>query len=189
LSTSADIIGQGYWEINMDGIEGNGQTRLTNIKSIMDTGCTLILGDPHRVAQLHSLLGGTDASETVSPGIYTCMYAIPSSPSLPSRLADPCNKFPSISFTFGGRSFPISPSSLNRGRVSPDSNQCVCGIVGIVAHTGEKLFQLASRCRDIFVLTFPFPEIAFWIIGDIFLLNVYTTFDVENLRVGFAQLV
>ena len=32
------------------------------------------------------------------------------------------------------------------------------------------------------------PAAGIWVIGDVFLLNVYTVFDVKNNRVGFASL-
>ncbi|KAH0838835.1 Asp-domain-containing protein [Lanmaoa asiatica] len=76
----------------------------------------------------------------------------------------PCNSFPSVSFTFGGTSFTISAATLNIGLVSSGSTDCVSGIVG--QDTG----------------------FSSWIVGDVFLQNVYTTFDFGNNRVGFARL-
>ena len=65
----------------MDSVRGNGQTILSNIDCIIDTGTTLVLGDPSEVASFYSVLGGTDASSTVGPGYYTCMSAVTSFPS------------------------------------------------------------------------------------------------------------
>lgn len=74
----------------------------------------------------------------------------------------PCNSAPSVSLTFGGVSFPISASAFNLGQVSSGSSQCVGGIVG--------------------------SDEDFWIVGDVFMSNVYTVFDYGNSRVGFAKL-
>lgn len=75
----------------------------------------------------------------------------------------PCSTTAHVSLTFGGRAFSISPSLFNLGRVSATSNNCVGAIVGSGA-------------------------ISFWVIGDTFLQNVYSTFDVGHNRVGFATL-
>ncbi|KIK91446.1 hypothetical protein PAXRUDRAFT_830850 [Paxillus rubicundulus Ve08.2h10] len=142
------VTQQGYWQVNMDSVMGNGQTILSNVNSIIDTGSTLIIGPPSDVASFYSALGGTDASSTAGQGYYTF----------------PCDSFPSVSFTFGGTSFPISNETLNVGQVSAGSSDCVSGIVG-------------QDSAD-----------SFWIVGDVFLANVYTAFDVGNSRVGFATL-
>ncbi|KAH0838858.1 acid protease [Lanmaoa asiatica] len=144
----APVTNQGYWEVNIDSIEGNGQTILSNVDSIIDTGTTLIVGVPSEVKTFYDALGGTDASSTAGPGFYTF----------------PCNSFPDVSFTFGGTSFPISADTLNLGPVSSGSSDCVSGIMA--QDTGS----------------------SFWIVGDVFLQNVYTTFDFDNNQVGFAQL-
>ncbi|KAF9220178.1 acid protease [Gyrodon lividus] len=75
-----------------------------------------------------------------------------------------CNVIPSlsVSFTFGGTPFPISAESLILARVDSNSNDCI----GTIIAGG-------------------FP---FWVIGTIFLNQVYTVFDVANARVGFATL-
>lgn len=81
----------------------------------------------------------------------------------PGFYSFPCNTKPAVSLTFGGRAFAISPYVFNLGRVSSGSTQCVGGIVA----------------SDGF---------GFWIVGDLFLQNVYTAFDFGNNRVGFAKL-
>lgn len=146
--TYTPVTQQGYWEVNLNGIEGNGQTILSNIDAIIDTGTSLVIGNPSQIAAFYTALGGTDASSTVGPGFYTF----------------PCDSFPSVSMTFGGTSFPISAETLNLGPVSQGSSDCVAGFVG--QDTGA----------------------SFWTIGSVFLQNVYSTFDIGNLQVGFAQL-
>ncbi|KAF9220103.1 acid protease [Gyrodon lividus] len=74
----------------------------------------------------------------------------------------PCHAVPSVGFTFGGRYFPIPAESLNIGFDQNNPSQCV----GAVA---EGIYPT-------------------WVVGTTFLDNVYTAFDVGNLRVGFATL-
>ncbi|KAH7919102.1 acid protease [Leucogyrophana mollusca] len=74
----------------------------------------------------------------------------------------PCDAVPEVALTFGGKSFPISPDTFNLGPVSAGSPSCVGGIVG--------------------------QDIPLWVIGDVFLANVYTAFDVGKSRIGFADL-
>ncbi|EEB96354.1 hypothetical protein MPER_04527, partial [Moniliophthora perniciosa FA553] len=71
--------------------------------------------------------------------------------------------FTEISLTFGGRDFSVSPDTFNLGLLSQGSNDCVGGIAG-----GS--------------------PVDFWVVGDVFLQNVYTVFDVGNKQVGFADL-
>ncbi|KAH7912689.1 aspartic peptidase domain-containing protein [Hygrophoropsis aurantiaca] len=78
----------------------------------------------------------------------------------------PCKSVPPVSLIFGGKSFPLSADTFNVGLVSAGSEDCIGGIVG--------------QDMD--------PKRPFWIVGDVFMANVYTTFDLGNNRVGFAHL-
>ncbi|KAH7884068.1 Asp-domain-containing protein [Phlebopus sp. FC_14] len=146
--TYVPVTQEGYWEVNMDSVQGNGQTILSNIDSIIDTGSSVIIGQPSEVAAFYDAVGGKDASDTVGQGYYTF----------------PCDSVPAVSLTFGGTAFSISADTFNLGSVSPGSSDCVGGIVG--QDTGS----------------------SFWVIGDVFLANVYTAFDVGSSQVGFADL-
>ncbi|THG99192.1 hypothetical protein EW026_g3106 [Hermanssonia centrifuga] len=75
----------------------------------------------------------------------------------------PCNAIPDVSLSFGGRAFNISHETLSLGPVKQGSQDCLGGVA-------------ASDDQD------------YWIVGDVFLQNVYTAFDIGNSRVGFADL-
>ncbi|KAI0048765.1 acid protease [Auriscalpium vulgare] len=77
----------------------------------------------------------------------------------------PCSFKKPITMTFGGKFFTISPETFNQGQIEEGSSMCVGGL-GYFAGL----------------------EPYFWIIGDVFLQNVYTAFDVGNSQIGFADL-
>lgn len=75
----------------------------------------------------------------------------------------PCDSIPNISLTFGGKAFSISADTFNLGQAEQGSSDCVGGIIG--QDVGDA-----------------------WIVGDVFLQNVYTSFNVNDETVGFANL-
>ncbi|KAH9161573.1 acid protease [Lactarius sanguifluus] len=75
----------------------------------------------------------------------------------------PCNFNTPVSITFSGKVFKISASTFNLGPESSGSSTCIGGFGAL-------------------------DGLGFWIVGDVFLQNVYTTFDLGNNRVGFASL-
>ncbi|KAI9437839.1 acid protease [Lactarius psammicola] len=75
----------------------------------------------------------------------------------------PCDFNTPVSITFSGKVFEISASTFNLGPESSGSSTCIGGFGAV-------------------------DGLGFWIVGDVFLQNVYTTFDLGNNRVGFASL-
>ncbi|EPQ56531.1 acid protease [Gloeophyllum trabeum ATCC 11539] len=148
IAGNAVTYTKGYWQVNMDNVLVNGKRAVGQLSVIIDSGTTLVIGDSKSVKMLYAAVPGSkDASRTVGQGYYTV----------------PCSAIPTISLTFSGKSFPISPSIFNLGRVSRGSNDCVGGVVSS---------DIAQN---------------FWIVGDIFLRNVYAVFDYGNVQVGFSQ--
>lgn len=86
----------------------------------------------------------------------------------------PCNNPVIPSLTFGGRTFDLTPEVFNiPAEVLGIDSPGTC--YGAIVVDGR--------------IDFDDPEAQhFWIVGDTFLRTVYTTFDVGNQRVGFAEL-
>ncbi|KAH8921407.1 acid protease [Atractiella rhizophila] len=76
----------------------------------------------------------------------------------------PCASKPKVSVSAGGTTWAISNDNFNLGVLQTGSTYCVGGIVG----------------QDVGLNAV--------ILGDVFMKNVYSVFDVANSRVGFAQL-
>ncbi|KAH9052607.1 acid protease [Lactarius vividus] len=83
----------------------------------------------------------------------------------------PCDFNTSVSITFSGKAFEISASTFNLGPSASGSNACFGGFGAL---------DDIELSHDWIV--------SLWIIGDVFLQNVYTTFDFGKNRVGFASL-
>jgi len=142
--TYTPITLQGFWQISVDSINGNGQAINKDVSAVVDTGTSFILGDANMVGQFYGALNATD----VGGGFYTM----------------PCNAMPNVSITIEGTSFAISADTFNLGTYDSSGNSCI----GAIAGTGS----LGDT----------------WILGDVFLQNVYSVFDVGGLQVGFADL-
>jgi len=76
----------------------------------------------------------------------------------------PCNFDGTISVFFGKFEVTIAPATFNLGPI-PGSNRCIAGAVSDASLTGK-----------------------FWVLGDVFLQNVYTAWDAGTGRIGFAKL-
>ncbi|KZV89103.1 acid protease [Exidia glandulosa HHB12029] len=80
----------------------------------------------------------------------------------PGAFSVPCKSIPTVNIQIGNMTVPISPASFNLGQLYAGSKECLGGIV--------------------------IGDSDFWILGDVFLRNTYTQFDIGNKRVGFAAL-
>ncbi|KAI9454064.1 acid protease [Lactarius psammicola] len=105
------------------------------------------------------IIGETD-------GINALFAKIPGSRQVDNGLHTiPCDFNTPISVRFGGKDFTVDPKTFNLGYYDSGSTECLAGAASDDSLRGK-----------------------FWIIGDVFLQNVYTVFDVGNGRVGFADL-
>jgi cathepsin D len=99
-----------------------------------------------------------------------------------SPIPVPCNFNTPVSINVGGREVEISPATFNLGAVSPGSNNCVAGAAADPSLEGSKLaVALIVNQAD-------HDTTEFWVLGDVFLQNIYSAWDMDNVRIGFATL-
>jgi len=129
------------------------------------------VGNTAAVSNMQSIIdSGTTLIVGDSTSVRSFYAAIPGSkdaslldPTLEGFYTVPCNSIPNVSLTFNGHTYPMNPQYFSLGVITTGSPDCVGGINSQV-------------------------DINFWVIGDVFMRNVYTVFDVDNTRVGFASL-
>ncbi|KAF7306471.1 Acid protease [Mycena indigotica] len=78
----------------------------------------------------------------------------------------PCNSPPQISFNWGGKDWTISSANINLGQTKAGSSDCVASLAAQDLGLGNGV----------------------WLLGDAFMKNVYSVFDVKQKAVGFAKL-
>jgi Eukaryotic aspartyl protease len=94
----------------------------------------------------------------------------------------PCDFSPSVSVYVGGMEVIIPPASFNLGPISTGSNTCLAGAASDESLTGSELASdnLSEDKANL--------GTGFWVVGDVFLRNVVSAWDVGGLRIGFADL-
>ncbi|KAI0075693.1 acid protease [Panus rudis PR-1116 ss-1] len=200
--TWLNVKKQAYWEITVDGLTLNGtsrtftpeptyttvgapgptpsltttntslsrrETTVNGFSAIVDTGTTLIVGDLETVDSFYSQIPDSQPVLEAGPGIYTI----------------PCSSVPDVGLVLGGKEFKISKDTFNVG-VYPDSSE-ESTQANDRGDTQDNNDMGGNRCIGGLVAN-DAPEDGSWIIGDVFLRNTYTAFDVEKARVGFADL-
>jgi len=109
------------------------------------------------------IFGPTDAVKTL-------WASIPNSQELDSQpgfYSYPCNQSVDVSFSWGGKNWQLSEATFNFGTTTDSTGERCVGAIA-----GQDIGLGAST----------------WLLGDSFLRNVYTIFDVGSDQVGFAQL-
>ena len=99
----------------------------------------------------------------------------------------PCDFNTPISVYVGGKGVKISPESFNLGPISAGSDICVAGA------SSDATLEVETGSRTLASDNLPVDkadlDTDFWILGDVFLQNAYTAWDVGKGRIGFADLV
>ncbi|PCH39030.1 acid protease [Wolfiporia cocos MD-104 SS10] len=135
----------GYWQIGGASALVNGKTVVSNFETIIDSGTSLMYGPPDAVKTFYAAI---DGAQEVQSGTYSI----------------PCDSVPTVAFTWGGKTWEISPDDFNLGTLSDGSCQAALG--GQDLGFGDNV----------------------WLLGDTLMMNVYTAFSVDNNAVGFAAL-
>jgi cathepsin D len=135
----------------------NGQALgLTNRTAIIDTGTSKICQYLNLLIQALLIIPPDDA--------VTIHSAIPSSiTDGQGDFAFPCSTSVQLAVSFGGKSFNISPKDYVGQPLDGGNNLCQSNIVG----------QQVGGPNQ-------------WLLGDVYLKNVYTVFDYDNNQVGFG---
>lgn len=136
------LISQTYWMVNLGGIDiGTSKIPFSGLQAIIDTGTSLIVANSEIIDYIKLKIGivNTDCSNLA--------------------------QLPNVSFTLGGKPYPLTPSQYVLQITSQNQTECINGFDGI---------SLPSYLSKVVIL------------GDVFIRAYYTVFDYANSQVGFA---
>ncbi|EIW62808.1 acid protease [Trametes versicolor FP-101664 SS1] len=139
----------GFWQLTGAKALVGSTTANSGFETIIDSGTTIMYGPPSAVKTFYSKVSGSAVYDS-SEGYYSF----------------PCSSPPSVSFSWGGKSWTISADNFSLGETSTGSGKCVGALAGQDIGLGSNV----------------------WLLGDSFMKNVYTAFNFGTNSVGFATL-
>ncbi|KAH9858927.1 acid protease [Lenzites betulinus] len=139
----------GFWQLTGAKALVGTTAVVTGFETIIDSGTTIMYGPPAAVKKLYASISGSAVYDS-SNGYYSY----------------PCSTPPTVSFSWGGKSWAISAANFNLGETSTGSGKCVGALAGQDLGLGSNV----------------------WLLGDSFMKNVYTAFSFDTDSVGFATL-
>lgn len=132
----------GDWAIQIDDMTYDGKKAGSGgVLAYIDTGTSFIFGPPDQTKKIHNVIPGSETSDG-------------------KTFTVPCDSNKSLTFTFSGVDYKLSPKDWIAPKDS--SGKCTSNIYGHEVVKGS------------------------WLLGDTFLKNVYTVFDRDEKRIGFA---
>ncbi|GJJ14496.1 hypothetical protein Clacol_008760 [Clathrus columnatus] len=167
LSNHADLA----WAIGGASILVGADVAISGLETIIDTGTNAILAKHSEVAAFYAKIPGAYSAEEDGIGFWDF----------------PCSSVPSVSLTWGGRSWPISKEKFVFHKAG---DICTGTIIGKDIGYGDKTWLVGSP----YVHGIFFPSVHYLRKGHAasFLSGVYTAFSYDPnpalTRVGFAEL-
>ena len=173
---------QGFWEINNGGVVVNGKQVVSgNIDSFVDTGATLLIGDT--TWALISSTGSIFVNDMTAGTCLRYMQAYPGPRTRPTRWGKGFSPIPAILFPRSSLS-SVARDSLSARKVSISAKSLRA------AQTAWEALLLMTKGSGFLVVRILQGSaplcMAVDVVADVFLQNVYSSFDVGNKRVGFA---
>ena len=146
------------WQIEIDEIKvGDFKSRET--EAIVDSGSALIVGPPSDVSEIAEEVGATKS--LVGNYIIDC---------------DEIGNIPDLTFTIDGNEYTVPGSKL----VIQSAGVCLFAMESHVdLKGGEKKKKGGGKKKS--------EKMDYWVLGEVFMSEYYTVFDVEEHRVGFAE--
>ncbi|EGP88013.1 unnamed protein product [Zymoseptoria tritici ST99CH_1A5] len=166
--TPVPVSSQTYWQVPIDGVTVNKNAALptTAGQAAIDTGTTLIIAPNAAALSIFSQIPG---SVPLPLGGAVTLFAYP------------CASKPTVNLKFAGKSFAVNPLDLNFGRLTDDLGLDLSGLPVLGGLIGG-LYCLAGIAGADFR-----PGENFYIVGDTFLKNWYSTYEYQSPSKAFVN--
>ncbi|KAI0373731.1 acid protease [Pilatotrama ljubarskyi] len=139
----------GFWQIGGASVSVQGKQVATGFDTVIDSGSTIMTAPMAAAAAFWASVDGAQVFDK-DQGLWSL----------------PCDSFPEVSFSWGGKTWTISAEDFNAGMVEFGSDQCIGALAGSDLGLGKDT----------------------WLLGDTFMKSVYSVFSVDKKAVGFAEL-
>ncbi|KAJ8495865.1 hypothetical protein ONZ51_g1455 [Trametes cubensis] len=117
---------RGFWQIGNASLSVGSTTVVSDVKTVIDSGTTLIYGPPEDVAKFYESIPGSKIYDTIN-GFYTF----------------PCDTTPSdVAFSWGGKGWSIDAENFSHGQT--EDGQCIGAIAGRDLGMGDNVWLVGD---------------------------------------------